>query len=96
MDRPANYSHIDLGESIMYYAATLQPHGLPYDDDSSASLDPPTVCPVCNAALCDPLQPNPPHTPVFTWQSHMGRCGGDGRCTHAHEVMKLATKRLAL
>jgi hypothetical protein len=26
----------------------------------------------------------------------MGRCGGDGRCTQAHEVVKLATKRLVL
>ena len=40
MDRPANYSHMDLGESILYFAATQQLHGLPYDYDSSASLDP--------------------------------------------------------
>jgi hypothetical protein len=53
MDRPANYSHLDLGESILYSAATLQRHGLLYDYDSSASLDPPTICPVCNATLCD-------------------------------------------
>ena len=26
----------------------------------------------------------------------MGRCGGDGRCPQAHEVEKLATKRLVL
>ena len=66
MDRPANYSHMDLGESILYSAATLQLHGLPYDYDQYASLDPPTVCPVCNVALCDPLHPGPLHTRVFT------------------------------
>ena len=26
----------------------------------------------------------------------MGRCGGDGRSTHVHEVVKLTVKRLAL
>ena len=43
MERPANYSHMDLGESIMYSVATLQLHVLPYDYDSSATLDPPTT-----------------------------------------------------
>ena len=67
MDRPANYSHMDLGESIMYFAATLQLHGLPYDYDSILCLiGPPTYCPVCNAALCDPLQLDPMHTRFFT------------------------------
>jgi len=31
MDRHANYSHVDLGESIMYSAATLQLYGLPQE-----------------------------------------------------------------
>ena len=97
MDRPANYSHMDLGESIMDSTApTLQLHGLPYDYESSASLESQTVCPVYNVALCNPLHPRALHTRVFTWQSHMGRCGGDGKCTQAHEVVKVATKRLAL
>ena len=95
-DRSANYSHMNLGESILYSVATLQLHGLPYDYDSSASLDPPTSCPVCNDALRDPLRQDTLHTRVFTWQSHMGRCGGDGKCTQSHEVAKLATKRMAL
>ena len=68
MDRPVNYSHLDLGESILYSVANLQLHGLPYDYDSSASLDPPIVCPVCNATLWDPLLQDPLHTRVFTWQ----------------------------
>ncbi len=64
MDRPANYSHMDLGESIMYYAATLQLHGLPYDYASSDSLEPPSACPICNNALCDTLYPKPLHTRI--------------------------------
>jgi len=88
---------MDLGESIMYSVATLQLHGLPYDYASSTPLDLPTVCPVCSTVVCDPLRSEPLHTRVFTWQSHMGRCGGDGRCiTQAYEVVKLATKRLVL
>jgi len=71
LDRPANYSHMDLGESIMYFVATLQLHGLPCDDDSCASLDPPTVCTVCNAAMCDPLQSEPyAHTGVHLEVTH--------------------------
>ncbi len=33
---------------------------------------------------------------MFTWQSHLGMCGGDGRCLQAHEMVKLSLKRLAL
>ena len=36
------------------------------------------------------------HVRVFSWQSHVGRCGGDGRCLQAHEVGKLSLKRLVL
>ena len=32
---------------------------------------------------------------MFTWQSHLGICSGDGRCLQAHEVVKLSLKRLA-
>jgi hypothetical protein len=46
--------------------------------------------------MCDPLHPEPLHTRVFTWQSHMGRCGGDGKYPQTHEMVKLATQRLAL
>ena len=44
----------------------------------------------------DLLQPEPLHTRVFAWQTHLGRCGGDGRCLQAHEVLKMSLKRLAL
>ncbi len=93
VDRPAEYSQLDLGESIMHFAATLQLHELPYDYASSISMDPPTIYPVCKIALCDTLHPEPLHTRVFTWQSHMGRCGGDDRCTQAHEVVRLASHK---
>jgi len=33
---------------------------------------------------------------IFVWQSHLGRCGGDGRRHHAHEAVKLAMQRLVL
>jgi hypothetical protein len=33
---------------------------------------------------------------MFTWQSHLGRSGGDGRCLQTLEVVKLSLKRLAL
>ncbi len=43
-----------------------------------------------------PLRHEPLHKRLFSRQSHMGRCGGDGRRNHAHEVVKMAVKRLAL
>jgi hypothetical protein len=36
------------------------------------------------------------HARIFTRKSHLGRCGDDGRCLQAHEVVKLLLKRLAL
>jgi hypothetical protein len=53
-------------------------------------------CPVCNIVLTDPHKQEPLHKRLYSWQSHMRRCGGDGCRTQAHEVMKLAIKRLAL
>jgi hypothetical protein len=79
-DRCANYEHVDLGEASLYNAATLNLHGLPYDYASLQSCDPPLRCPTCNVALTSPLQQEPMHVRMFTWQSHLGRCGGDGRC----------------
>ena len=97
MDRPANYEHVDLSEASPYNAATLNLHGLPYDYASLRSCDLSLRCPTCNVALTDPLQQEPMHAHMFTWQSHyLGRCGGDGRCLQAHEVVKLSLKRLAL
>jgi hypothetical protein len=32
----------------------------------------------------------------FAWQCHLGRCGGDGRRLHAHEVVKRALGDLVL
>ena len=37
------------------------------------------------------------HSRIFSWQSHLGICGGDGRyCLQAHEIVKLSLKRMAL
>ena len=33
---------------------------------------------------------------IFVWQTHLGRCGGDGRRHQAHEAVKLAMQRLVL
>jgi hypothetical protein len=59
-------------------------------------LEHPPIYPVSNTALVDPLRPTTLHTRPFSWQSHMGRCGGDGKCIQSHEVVKLAVKRLVM
>ena len=96
MGRPSGYEHMDLSESIMYSASTLNLHGLSYDFAFLQSLVPPSCCPICDALLTNPMEPEPLHMRQFTWQSHMGRCGGDGRCLQAHGIVKLSLERLAL
>jgi len=96
MDRPERYAHMDLSESTMYAAKTLHLHGLPFDYDALRDVVPPDMCPICSTALTDPLRPVPLHERLFSWQTHMGRCGGDGRRTQVHKVVKLVVKRLAL
>ena len=59
MDRPSNYSHVDISESVLYSASTIQLHGLPYDFASFQSADPPSACPLCNVALTNPMIPEP-------------------------------------
>jgi len=66
MDRPYGYEHMDLSESTMYSATTLNLHGLPYDFASLQSLVPPSRCPICNAVLTDPMQTEPLHMRLFT------------------------------
>ena len=96
MDRPEKYTHLDINESTLYSASTLHLHGLPFDYDTLQSVDPPYACPICHTALTDPLRPEDLRARLFSRQTHMGRCGGDGRCNQAHEVLKLTVKRLAL
>jgi len=96
MDRPPNYEHLDLGEGAPYNASTFTLHGLPYDYASFHTENLPTCCPTCNATLTNPLRPETKHLRMFAGQTHLGICGGDGRCLHAHEIAKLSIKRLAL
>ena len=92
----STFSHLDLSESTLYSASTLLLHGLPFDYDALQSVVPPDMCPECSTALTDPSRVGPLRERLFTWQTHMGRCGGDGRQTQVHDVVKLAVKRLAL
>jgi hypothetical protein len=41
MNRPPGYEHLDLSESSLYSASTLNLFGLPYDFASLRSIDPP-------------------------------------------------------
>ena len=45
MDRPAQYEHLDISESIMYSTSALNLHGLPFDFESLREIDPPLTCP---------------------------------------------------
>jgi hypothetical protein len=96
IDRPEKYSHLDINEFTLYSAFTFHLHGLPCDYASLWLVDPPGAFPVCYTSLTNPLRHAPLHKRLFSWQSRMGRCGGDGRRNQGHEVVNLAVKRLAL
>ena len=96
MERPEKYDHLDISDSTICSASTLHLHGLPFDYDALSSGPLPDMCPIYSPSLTDPQRPIFRHERLFTWQIHMTRCGGDGRCAHAHEVVKLVVKRLAL
>ena len=96
MDRQESMRHFDLSESILYSGSTLHLHGMSFDYASFECMEPIAACPNCRGALSDPLCHDPLHKRIFTWQAHMGRCGGDGKCLQAHVVSKLPITCLAL
>ena len=96
MDCPASLAHSELSEGVLFGAATLHRFGLPFDYANLESSILPESCPCCSAPLWDPGQHPSRVDRIFVWQAHMGRCGGDGRRIHSHEVVKLAMKKLVL
>ncbi len=90
MHRPPNYVHLGMCEGALYNAPTLDLYGLPYDNASFHTENLPACCPTCIATLIDPLMLEPKHLRMFAWQSHLGKCGGDERCLHAHEITKFS------
>jgi hypothetical protein len=96
MDRMEKYSQLDISESTLYSAFTFCLHGLPYDYDALRLVKPPKACQMCNTALTYPRRLKFLHKRMFSWQTSMGKCGGDKRCAQAHEVVKLHIKRMAM
>jgi hypothetical protein len=96
MDCPASLSHDELSEGTLFCAASLHRFGLPVDYAKLEATVLPETCPCCTAPLWEPGLQATRADRIFAWQCHMGRCGGDGRRIHAHEVVKLALKRLVL
>ena len=89
-------AHAELSEGVLFTSSMLHRFGLPYDFAKLEDFILPESCPCCSAPLRDPgLHPSRPDR-IFTWQCHAGRCGGDGRRLQAHEVYKMAVKRLVL
>jgi hypothetical protein len=89
-------AHAEMSEGVLYTSSMLHRFGLPYDYAKLEDFIMPESRPCCSAPLRDPYQhPSKPDR-IFTWQCHAGRCGGDGRRLQAHEVYKLAVKRLVL
>jgi hypothetical protein len=96
MDCPGSMSHAGISEGVLFCTSMLHRFGLPYDYAKLEDFTLPEMCPDCRAPLIDPNTHPPRHERIFTWQCHAGRCGGDGRRLYAHELYKLAMKRLVL
>jgi hypothetical protein len=97
MDCPSSLAHAETSEASLYSAATLHRYSLPYDYAKlETTVVLPEICPYCNAPLWDPGHSSTRANIIFVCQSHMGRCGGDGRRHQAHEAVKLAVNRLVI
>jgi hypothetical protein len=96
MDCPAALAHTETSEASLYCAATLHRFGLPVDFAKLDKYSLPETCSCCNVPLWDPGMQASRADRIFIWQSHMGRCGGDGRRHQAHEAVKLAMQRVVL
>ncbi len=96
MDCPGSMAHAEMSEGILCTTSMLHRFGLPYDYAKLENFILPESCSCCSAPLWDPgLHPSRPDR-IFTWQCHAGRCGGDDRRLHAHEVYKMAVKRMVI
>jgi hypothetical protein len=96
MDCPAALAHIETSEAFLYCAATLHRYGLPMDYAKLDDFTLPETSSCYNAPLWDPGMQVTRADRIFIWQSHLGRCGGNGRRHQAHEADKLAMQRLVL
>ena len=85
-------AHKESSYASLFCASTLHRYDFA-NLDTQALLE---TCACCNAPLWDPGLHASRADRIFVWQSHLGRCGGDGRRLHAHEAVKLAMKRLVL
>ena len=96
MDVPSFLAHDETSDASLYCAATLHRYGLPYDYAKLENQLRPETCACCNAPLWEPGLTASRADRIIVWQSHLGRCGGDGRRHQAHDVVQLAMKRLVL
>jgi hypothetical protein len=86
----------ETSEASLLCAATLHRYNMSHDYAKLENLLLPETCSCCNAPLWDPSLSASREDRIFLWQSHLGRCGGDGRRHQAHDALKLAIKRLVL
>ena len=79
-------AHAEMSEGIFCCAYMFHRFGLPYNYAKLEDFTLPESCPCWSAPLRDPKQHPTRLDRIFTWQSHAGRFGGDGRIHQAHEV----------
>ncbi len=83
-------------EASLFCVSTLHRYGLPVDYARLKNETLPETCNCCYAPLWDKDIHGSIMDKLFAWQCHLGRCGGDGRRLHAHEVAKRAIRDLVL
>ena len=96
IDCPSSLAHDETSDASLYCAATMHRYGMPHDYAKMENLVLPETCACCSAPLWGPGLTDTRADRIFVWQIHLGRCGGDG-CRHqAHDVVKLAMKRMVM
>jgi hypothetical protein len=96
MDCPGPLAHDDSSEATLFCEATLHRFGFPYDYPRLSRCNLAEICPCCSVPIWNQSLSFTVADRIFAGQCHSGRCGGDGRRLQAHEVMKMAIKRLVL
>ena len=83
-------------EAAIFCAVTLHRYGLPVEYARMKSETLRETCACCKAPLWDPAILGTRMEKLVAWQSHLGRCGWDGRRLQAQEVVKRALGDLVL
>ena len=91
-NKRATYTAVT-NENVLFGIATLNKFGLPYGPKLDMADRLPVVCDSCKSVLHRVGSTVPRWLRIWTWQTHMARCGGKGgQANKVHTQMKIAVR----